>query len=601
MTKFTFFKTLILALALLVGNAAWGQYSGTGTFSKITSLSELTNGYYVIVNSGDGFAMNNSNGGSYFTNTAITPVSGKITNPANTIVWKIESHLDGGFTIFNEQSSKYVSYTGSSNAAYAVDAVTTGNQRWNVSYASNVFTFANAVLTTRILQYNSGSPRFACYTGSQQYLLLYKMDAASTTAAATPSITATGDQKATDNYFNTASITLSSSTDGASIYYTTNGDAPTTSSTLYTAPFDITSSTTIKAIAVKSGMDNSTVSEKTITISVSTPVATAASSISNSGFTANWDAVPAATEYELSVYTKSSGGTNTSDLIISEYIEGSSYNKAIEIFNGTGTDVDLSNYTIKKQANGAGEYGSDLALTGTLVNNDVFVICYVSGSNAADQSIRSVSDLETSSSAINYNGNDAIALFKGIGKIDEVGIFNQTASWGSNLTLIRKSSVSAALSTYDANEWNTEVEDYVTNLGTHTFAGTESSTPISNSPFTVTGANSKVITGLTANTNYFYKVIAKNGSAASAVSNEISVTTDTTTDLSTPTQRFHLRVINGNIQFNATSGKVVNVYNSVGQRVTSAITTEGNNTIPVSVKGIVFVQIGSEIAKLIVE
>ena len=32
------------------------------------------------------------------------------------------------------------------------------------------------------------------------------------------------------------------------------------------------------------------------------------------------------------------------DLIISEYIEGSSYNKAIELYNGTGSDVDLSQY-----------------------------------------------------------------------------------------------------------------------------------------------------------------------------------------------------------------------------------------------------------------
>ncbi len=38
---------------------------------------------------------------------------------------------------------------------------------------------------------------------------------------------------------------------------------------------------------------------------------------------------------------------NFSDLIISEYVEGSSYNKAIELYNGTGASVNLSNYTIK--------------------------------------------------------------------------------------------------------------------------------------------------------------------------------------------------------------------------------------------------------------
>lgn len=37
----------------------------------------------------------------------------------------------------------------------------------------------------------------------------------------------------------------------------------------------------------------------------------------------------------------------TSDLIISEYIEGGSSNKAIEIYNGTGTTADLSQYSLE--------------------------------------------------------------------------------------------------------------------------------------------------------------------------------------------------------------------------------------------------------------
>ena len=41
------------------------------------------------------------------------------------------------------------------------------------------------------------------------------------------------------------------------------------------------------------------------------------------------------------------------DLFISEYIEGSSNNKAIEIFNGTGREIDLSVYSLKLYANGA--------------------------------------------------------------------------------------------------------------------------------------------------------------------------------------------------------------------------------------------------------
>ena len=43
----------------------------------------------------------------------------------------------------------------------------------------------------------------------------------------------------------------------------------------------------------------------------------------------------------------------TADLFFSEYVEGSSNNKAIEIFNGTGVAVDLSQYTVKLASNGA--------------------------------------------------------------------------------------------------------------------------------------------------------------------------------------------------------------------------------------------------------
>ncbi len=166
-------KYKLLFLTLFASGLGWGQYSGVGTFTKITSLAQLTDGYYVIVNSGDNFAMNNTHNGTYLANTSILPLSNSIVNPSTDIVWKIESN-GSGRTIFNESSSKYVSYTGSSNNVQIVDAVTANNQRWNITYSSNLFNFINLQIT-RLLQYNSSSPRFACYTSGQQNLLLYKL------------------------------------------------------------------------------------------------------------------------------------------------------------------------------------------------------------------------------------------------------------------------------------------------------------------------------------------------------------------------------------------------------------------------------------------
>jgi hypothetical protein len=253
------------------------------------------------------------------------------------------------------------------------------------------------------------------------------------------------------------------------------------------------------------------------------PVATAASDVTLNGMTANWNAVSGATEYEVSVYTKTPTALPT-DLFISEYVEGSSYNKAIEIFNGTGSAVDLSAYSLKKQVNGAGDYGSELVLSGTIANNDVYVIAYVSSSNSSSPEILAVTDKQTNSSAINYNGNDAVALFKNGVQIDEVGVFNQVASWGTDLTLIRKETVNAPKALYDALDWTSHAMDYIVNLGSHTMI-TSIASPITGSPFTVTGATSKVITGLNPDTEYFYTVVAKNTNVTSEASTEISART----------------------------------------------------------------------------
>lgn len=147
-------------------------YSGVGRFEKINSLSELVDGYYVIAY-GSSQAMNNTYSSSVLGNTAITVVSDVITDPSTSIVWKITTNGTSK-SIFNEATSKYVSYTGGSNNIQVVDNVTTSNQLWDISYASSLFVFANNAVTNRDLQYNAASPRFACYTGSQQDLTLYK-------------------------------------------------------------------------------------------------------------------------------------------------------------------------------------------------------------------------------------------------------------------------------------------------------------------------------------------------------------------------------------------------------------------------------------------
>src|SRR5690606_21260879 len=154
-------------------------YDGIGVFEKITSLSDLTDGYYVVTNEADAFAMNNThNASNYFESTAVSPVSGQIIDPSTAIVWKIETN-GAGKTIYNEVIEKYVGWV-SGNSASAEDAPADSN-RWTFTYSDNKFTVNNVADPSRQLSYNSGSPRFAAYGNANQHeLQLYKLSTGAT-------------------------------------------------------------------------------------------------------------------------------------------------------------------------------------------------------------------------------------------------------------------------------------------------------------------------------------------------------------------------------------------------------------------------------------
>jgi predicted extracellular nuclease len=62
------------------------------------------------------------------------------------------------------------------------------------------------------------------------------------------------------------------------------------------------------------------------------------------------------------------------DIFISEYVEGSSYNKAIELYNGTGTSIDLSTYELQYYFNGSTSPGRTIPFTGILSDGQTYVV-----------------------------------------------------------------------------------------------------------------------------------------------------------------------------------------------------------------------------------
>src|SRR5687767_7624936 len=93
------------------------------------------------------------------------------------------------------------------------------------------------------------------------------------------------------------------------------------------------------------------------------------------------------------------------DLIISEYIEGSSNNKALEFYNGTGTTINLTGYQVRFYFNGATTF-SVVNLAGSVAPGEVFVLTQ----SAANAAILAQGDQTTGASF--YNGDDAIVLVR---------------------------------------------------------------------------------------------------------------------------------------------------------------------------------------------
>ncbi len=167
------------------------------------------------------------------------------------------------------------------------------------------------------------------------------------------------------------------------------------------------------------------------------------------------------------------------DLFFSEYIEGSSNNKALEIFNGTGAAVDLATggYNVQMFFNGSASAGLTINLTGTVANGDVFVLAH-SSANAAI-----LAQADQTNGAGWFNGNDAVVLRKGMEILDVIGQigFNPGTEWGSGLlstadnTLRRMEAVCAGdpdgSDAFDpALTWIGYATDTFDGLGAHTAA-----------------------------------------------------------------------------------------------------------------------------------
>lgn len=190
----------------------------------------------------------------------------------------------------------------------------------------------------------------------------------------------------------------------------------------------------------------------------------------------------ASTSIEGTTTAAPAGGTTASELFFSEYVEGASLNKALEIANFTGAPVNLTGYSIRKQSNGAGAWSAGLNLTGTLNNGAVFVL--VDPGIAVSCYIAASANLSSTQEA--FNGNDPMGLYKNGTLIDIIGTFNGGATnFAADVTLRRKPSISAPNTTFDRTaEWDAFANNTCDGIGSHSLA-TLSNTEFNSNLFTI--------------------------------------------------------------------------------------------------------------------
>ncbi|WDG08572.1 ExeM/NucH family extracellular endonuclease [Vibrio campbellii] len=148
------------------------------------------------------------------------------------------------------------------------------------------------------------------------------------------------------------------------------------------------------------------------------------------------------------------------EIILSQYVEGGSYNKAVEIANTGDAAVTLTGYELAKSSNGGGTWGSTFDLSQvTLQANQVYVLAHGDASDA----IKAVAD-HTEKSVTNFNGDDPIALLKDGEVHDIIGVMGDV-DFGKDTTLVRNSDALTPSATYDASQWTAFEKDNIDGLG----------------------------------------------------------------------------------------------------------------------------------------
>ena len=245
----------LFAISLLT-MSAWSS----NTYVKVTSIDQLEEGTkYILVNEEASSAMGaiSSTSTPYGTSVAVTIQNGIIDIEGTDVVELFSGEgsddvLGNHTWTFNiGEGSHYMCWT-SGNSLNTVNSSAPENAMWIATLTDDGVVLTNKADNTRKLQYNAGSPRFACYTSSQKPAVLYVED-----ANVTPPVTVAAPTLPESQEFeNSLSVIITNNEEGADLMYALNDGEFTE----YTEALTITETTTVRAKAVKGDVESEEVS-----------------------------------------------------------------------------------------------------------------------------------------------------------------------------------------------------------------------------------------------------------------------------------------------------------------------------------------------------
>ncbi len=153
----------------ITGNTTFhAVFASASEYTKITSVEELTDGTYLIVSESKNVAMGAQNG-NYRNGVEVTIIENAIKSlPEGAAEVTIEAGSSAG-TFALKVTDGYLYWTGT-NYVYTGET----SYDWNIAFSDGDANITSAETPTRKLQWNAGSPRFACYTSNQTAIQLYK-------------------------------------------------------------------------------------------------------------------------------------------------------------------------------------------------------------------------------------------------------------------------------------------------------------------------------------------------------------------------------------------------------------------------------------------